>query len=218
MEGMIKILKFEDNNYPESLKRIDWPPKELYVLGNEKLLNEKSIAIIGSRLCTENGKKTATEYARYLSKAGFTIVSGMAKGIDTASHIGALKGSKKTIAVLGSGFRHIFPKENIELFKEILKNGGAIISEYPENTEIRPKQFVERNRIVSGLSLGVLVVEAKTKSGTFITANFAKRQGKRLFFIPQGIDKQEGINLLIKKGANIVTRPEDIVNELYGRK
>ena len=216
MKRTVKIIKIENEEYPESLSAIKWAPKQLYVLGNEKLLKEKCISIIGSRACTEKGRRIAEEFASKLCKAGLTIVSGMAKGIDTAAHVGALNTNGRTIAVLGAGFNHIFPEENMELFKEILKSGGAIVSEYEENTDIRSQQFVERNRIVSGLSEAVFVVEAKTKSGTSITADFATKQGKKVFCLAHGIEEKEGIgtNRLIKKGAKLVTCPEDIIEEL----
>ena len=196
----------EDKDFPESLKNIKYAPKELYVLGNKELLNKKCFAIVGSRVCSDKGIKTAEEFARKLCKQNICIVSGMALGIDTGS----------TIAVLGSGFKHIFPRENKQLFKQIIENGGAIISEYKESVEVTSQGFALRNRIVSGLSMGVLVVEAKHRSGTAITAEFAIKQGKKLFCIPHGLEEKEGIgtNRLIKNGAKLVTRPEDILEEL----
>ena len=212
---MIKEIRIEDDLYPQSLRDIKNPPKKLYLLGNESLLKEKCISVIGSRLCTEKGRELAEKFAKDLSKVGMCIVSGMAKGIDTAAHIGALKTTGKTIAVLGGGFNHIFPKENEKLFFEILERGGTIISEYEENVEPTPRQFVERNRIVSGLSMGVLVIEAKYRSGTSITADFAKSQNRKVFCIAHGIDEKEGAgtNRLIKNGAKLVTCIEDITNE-----
>ena len=212
----IKKITFEDQAYPESLRNINWAPQQLYVIGNEKLLKENSIAIIGSRVCTEKGIEVAKRFGSTLSKAGLCIVSGMAKGIDAAAHVGALEAKGKTIAVLGAGFNHIFPPENEELFYKIIESGGTVVSEYKSDVEVIPKHFVERNRIVSGLSLGVFVVEAKTKSGTSITAEFAKKQGKKIFCLAHGIEEKEGIgtNRLIKKGAKLVTHPEDIIEEL----
>lgn len=212
----VKKIKINDEEYPENLRNISWPPEQLYVLGNEKLLKEKCISIIGSRVCTEKGMEIASKFANTLSKAGLTIVSGMAKGIDTAAHVGTLNAKGKTIAVLGAGFNHIFPPENNDLLKKIINNDGAIISEYEENIEISPKHFVERNRIVSGLSEGVFIVEAKRRSGTSITADFAKRQKKRIFCLAHGIEEKEGVgtNRLIKNGAKLVTCPEDILDEL----
>lgn len=212
----MQIIKIKDKKYPDNLKGISKPPKQLYVLGNESILNEKSIAIIGSRVCTDEGKKLAEYFAKELSKNGICIISGMAKGIDTSAHIGALKAGGKTIAVLGAGFNHIFPKENKELFSEIIKNDGAVIAEYSENVKPKAEGFAQRNRIVSGLSMGVLIIEAKHRSGTAITANFARSQGRKIFCIPHSLEQKEGIgtNRQIKKGAKLVTTPEEIIKEL----
>ncbi len=213
---MSKKVTIQDEEYPKILKNIQKPPKQLYILGNEKILNEKSIAIIGSRVCTPEGAKIAEKFAKELSRNGICIVSGMARGIDTAAHIGALKVGGKTIAVLGGGFNHIFPKENKKLFLNIVENGGAVVSEYKENIEPSSKGFIERNRIVSGLSLGVLIIEAKYRSGTAITARYAETQGKKIFCIPHSLEQKEGIgtNRQIKKGAKLVTTPQEIIDEL----
>lgn len=213
---MSKKICIEDSGYPEVLKKIPNPPKQLYVLGDERVLNEKSIAIIGSRVCTQEGAKIAEDFAKALSRKGICIVSGMAQGIDTAAHIGALKTGGKTIAVLGGGFKHIFPKENEKLFSRIIENGGAVVCEYDENTKPEAKRFIQRNRIVSGLSMGVLIIEAKHRSGTSITANFAKSQGKTIFCIPHSLEQKEGIgtNKQIKNGAKLVTSPQEIIDEL----
>ena len=209
-------ITLEDKDFPDCLKNIPKPPNQLYVLGDEKILSEKSIAIIGSRVCTPEGAKIAEKFAKDLSKRGICIISGMAKGIDTAAHIGALKAGGKTIAVLGSGFKHIFPKENKKLFESIIENGGAVVSEYEENTKPEPKGFIQRNRIVSGLSMGVLIIEAKYRSGTAITADFARIQGKKIFCIPHSLEQKEGIgtNRQIKNGAKLVTSPQEIIEEL----
>ena len=138
------------------------------------------------------------------------------KGIDTAAHLGALKTGGKTIAVLGGGFNYIYPKENTNLFFSIIENGGAVISEYEENTQPEAKLFIERNRIVSGLAMGVLIVEAKHRSGTAITAKYAKAQRRKIFCIPHSLEQKEGIgtNRQIKNGAKLVTTPEEILEEL----
>lgn len=210
-----KIIKIDDEIYPDSLRNILNPPQQLYVLGNVENLNNDGIAIIGSRCCSEKGEVLANEYAYNLSKLGFTIISGMARGIDTASHIGCLNAGGKTIAVLGSGFNHIFPEENIKLFHRIIENGGTVISEYGISAHPSSKRFVERNRIVSGLSKGVLVIEAKYRSGTSITADFARKQGKEIFCIAHSIDDNtgEGTNRLIKHGAHLVTELSDITEK-----
>lgn len=212
----VQKIKYEDEKYPDTLRNIAYPPKQLYVVGDVTLLKEKCMSIIGSRVCTPKGAEIAEDFAKKLSKRKICIVSGMAKGIDTSAHIGALKAGGKTIAVLGGGFNHIFPKENKNLFLEIIKNGGAVVSEYAENVSTSSQGFIQRNRIVSGLSMGVLVVEAKTRSGTSITADFARRQGKKVFCIAHGIEEKEGIgtNRLIKNGAKLVTCVDDILKEL----
>lgn len=209
-------LTLEDKYFPEMLRSIPKPPKQLYVLGDESILNEKSIAIIGSRVCTPEGAKIAEKFAKELSKNGICIVSGMAKGIDTAAHVGALKAGGKTIAVLGGGFNYIFPEENKNLFFKIIENGGAVVSEYKESTKPSQNGFIQRNRIVSGLSMGVLIVEAKHRSGTAITARYAQVQGRKIFCIPHSLEQKEGIgtNRQIKKGAKLVTTPQEIIEEL----
>ena len=211
----IKIIKIKDVNYPEHLLKIKKPPEQLYVLGNETLLNKQSIAIIGSRDCTEYGYEQAKKFAKELARENICIVSGMAIGIDSAAHIGAKSELGKTIAVLGSGFNHIFPKENEELFHEIIEEGGCIISEYEPDTEPNSKRFPIRNRIISGLSNGVLVVEAKDRSGSGITARLAKEQNKKVYCIPSNIDSKNGVGTgrLIQEGAKLVLSPQDILIE-----
>ena len=165
-KSKIKTIKLEDSTYPEKLKEIYNPPKTIYLIGNEKLLNQKSIAIIGCRECTRYGAENAYKFGYELAKENICVISGFAKGIDTYSHKGAVSAKGKTIAVLGCGLDIIYPPENIELYKQILLQGGAIISEYPLGSKPEKHHFPERNRIISGLSDGVLVVEAKKKSGT----------------------------------------------------
>lgn len=208
----MKILKKEDNEFPEKLKNIFKPPQSIYILGNQENLNKKGIAIIGSRVCTDEGKVIAKEFAFKLSQMGLCIISGMAKGIDTYAHIGALEAGGETIAVLGAGFNHIFPEENKGLFKEIINKNGTVITEYEENIKTSSIGFIQRNRIVSGLSDAVLVIEAKHRSGTSITAECAIKQGKTVFCIPHSLNQKEGIgtNRILQKGAKLVTCPEDI--------
>ncbi len=212
----IKIINKEDKDYPQKLLQIKNPPKQLYVLGDESLLNKQSIAIVGSRDCTQYGHEQAKRFAKELAKENICIVSGMAIGIDGAAHIGAKGEIGKTIAVLGCGFNHIFPEENEDLFYEILEEGGCIISEYEPDVEPNSKYFPIRNRIVSGLSDGVLVVEAKKKSGSGITARLAKEQNKKVYCIPSNIDSKNGIGtgMLIQSGAKLVLTPEDILVDL----
>lgn len=212
----IKILKIDNKKYPERLRNIKNPPQELYVLGDETILSNKGIAIIGSRCYTEYGKKYATKFSKELSEQNLTIISGMALGIDSFAHTACLSVGGKTIAVLGSGFNYIYPEENKELFYKIISNGGAVITEFKPNIVPNSKNFPIRNRIVSGLSCGVLVIEAAYRSGTSITAGLAKEQGKKVFCIPSNLDRTKGIgtNNLIKEGANLITCTNDILEEL----
>lgn len=199
------------------MQNITNPPKRLYMQGNLELLNNPIISIVGSRSCSENGKSLTRKFAYELSQCGITIASGLAKGIDTVAHLYSYKEKGKTIAVLPNGFNHIFPKENIGLYEKILDNGGLVISEYPPDIKAKSKYFLERNRIVSGLSLGVLVVEAAHRSGTSVTAKLAKTQGRKVFALPHEIWDSHGVgtNRLIKTGATLVTCVEDILDELY---
>lgn len=212
----IKIIKKENSAYPKKLFNIESPPKQLYVLGDETLLNKMSIAIIGSRDCTEYGYKQALKFSKEIAKKNVCIVSGMAIGIDSAAHNGAKSEIGKTIAVLGGGFNYIFPEENEDLFYEILEEGGCIVSEYAPNVKAESKYFPVRNRIVSGLSNGVLVVEARHRSGTSITVKYAKQQGKSIFCIPSNLGETTGVGTgrLIQDGASLVLTPDDILMEL----
>ena len=179
------------------------------------LLNSNIISIIGSRSCSENGIKLATKFAKELSKQGIIIASGMAMGIDSVAHKGTLKVKGKTIAVLGSGFNNIFPKENIKLYNEIIKKDGLVITEYQPDIEPSSNRFLERNRIVSGLAIGVLVVEAAHRSGTSVTAKLATEQEKKVFVLPHEIGDIHGVgtNRLIRNGAILVTSPREIIEE-----
>lgn len=210
-----KVIKININSkwYPEKLKNISSPPKELYCLGNLKLLNMKSIAIIGSRNFSNYGKRAAEDFSYNLAKEGICIISGLARGVDSFAHSGALESNGYTIAVLGSGLNNIYPKENKELFDRIINNNGLIISEYPLGTKPLKQHFPARNRIISGLSEGVLVIEAKKNSGTNITVDFALEQGKDVYVIPGNIYSKtsDGTNFLIKEGAIPVTSYEDII-------
>ncbi len=211
----MKKITINDFSYPKQLKQIKNPPNQLYYKGNIELLNSPGIAIIGSRGCTKYGEKMAKKFAKELSMYGLVIISGMANGIDSYAHLGALDGSKKTIAVLPSGLNNIYPKENTKLYEEILNNNGLIISEYSENEEAKYEKFLQRNRIVSGLSIGTLVVEGGHRSGTSITARLTRKQGKNVFCVPSNLDSKMSItpNRLIKDGAYLVTCVEDIVKQ-----
>lgn len=212
-KNKIKTIKLEDSTYPEKLKEIYNPPKTIYLIGNEKLLNQKSIAIIGCRECTRYGAENAYKFGYELAKENICVISGFAKGIDTYSHKGAVSAKGKTIAVLGCGLDIIYPPENIELYKQILLQGSAIISEYPLGSKPEKYHFPERNRIISGLSSGVLVIEAKKKSGTMITVDFALEQGREVYAVPGNISSENsyGTNELIKEGAIPVTSINDMI-------
>lgn len=172
--------------------------------------------MVGCRDCTEYGKKVSMEFSYKLAKEGICIISGLAKGIDSYSHIGCMKAKGKTIAVLGNGLDQIYPKENILLHNEIIKTGGLILSEYVIGTKPDKLNFPARNRIISGLSNGVIVVEAKDKSGTLITVDFALEQGKNIFVVPGNITSKNsfGTNELIKQGAKCSTCVEDVLEDL----
>lgn len=209
----MEILSKEDKCYPKRLLKIKDAPTKLYVEGNYQLLNKDSIAIVGTRKSTEYGQKYAKKFAEELSKRGMCIVSGLAVGIDTIAHINSMKEQGKTIAVLGSGFNKIYPEENKMLFNQILENNGCVVSEYPPDEEMDKANFPKRNRIISGISLGTLVIEATYRSGSTITAKYAIEQRKEVFCIPNRLDISTGYstNLLIKNGANLVMQVEDIL-------
>lgn len=212
----MKVIYQAEKNYPEKLRRIYAPPVKLYLLGDETILNKPSIAIIGCRQASDYGKKVAFRFAYELARQGIVVISGLARGIDTCSHLGSVKANGQTIAVLGSGFGHIYPKENKGLCREIIQKGGAILTEYAPESKPERMHFPARNRLISGLSNGVLVVEAKEKSGTLITVDYALDQGKDVFIIPGNITSQNsnGTNSLIQQGAKLVTKVEDILSEL----
>ncbi len=211
----LKIITIEDRAYPEKLKKIKNPPKHLYAEGDIKLLKNSVISIIGSRACSENGRKLAKEFTEELVYQGITVASGLAVGIDTVAHQATLEEKGKTIAVLPCGLNHIFPPENQKLYQQIIKKGGLVVTEYPPEEKAKSQKFLERNRIVSGLALGILVIEAAYRSGTSVTAKLAKEQGKKVFALPHEVGNKHGIgtNRLIQEGAKIVTCVEDIIKE-----
>jgi len=213
----IKKITIKDKDYPKLLKNISNPPEILYVRGTI-LSEENCFAVVGTRMASAYGKQVASEIAGELSEAGLTIVSGLAPGIDTFSHRVVVEKKKRTIAVLGTGLdeKSIYPKENINLAKKILENNGCLISEYPPGTPGSKFTFPQRNRIISGLSLGVLVIEAKQKSGALITTNFASLQNRKVFAVPGSIYclNSKGCNYLIKNGAKLVENAKDILREL----
>lgn len=215
LKNDIKIINISDDNYPAKLKNIYAPPITIFAKGDISLLSSKAIAIVGSREPSKYGIYVAEKFSKELSKEGIAIVSGLAKGIDTFAHVGALSSFGKTIAVLGSGIDVVYPKENAKYYREISEK-GLIISEYIVGTAPESKNFPQRNRIISGLSDGVLVVEARKNSGTMITTDFALEQGKELYVIPGNITSNlsVGTNNLIKEGAKLVTDVCEILEDL----
>lgn len=231
-EDGIDIISIQDKEYPEILKQIYDPPISLYVKGNKQILKQKAIGIVGCRDATLYGKQAAKYFAYHLAKEKINIVSGLAKGVDSYAHIGTicaqiedsnpqissypqtnnLSSCGKTIAVVGNGLDIVYPKENEELEKQIIKTGGCIISEYPLGTKPNKMNFPARNRIISGMSKGILVVEAKEKSGTLITVDFAIEQGRDVFVVPGNINSihSVGTNQLIQQGAKLVTNYKEI--------
>ena len=209
---MITLNK-ENKLFPEKLKKIKPEIKEIYVEGKIENLNKFGIAIIGSRNYSKEGEKITNEFSGKLSKAGINIISGLAKGIDSIAHESCIEAKGITIAVLGSGFNYIYPKENEKLYQKILETGGTIISEYSPETKPASKNFPKRNRIISALSDGILVIEGKYRSGTTITAEYGIKQKKPIFSIPHSIYNAYGAcpNTLIKKGGILVTNPDEII-------
>ena len=213
---IIKI-DYKDDRYPKRLLEIKDFPKELYIVGNIELLKAKyTVGIVGSRKCSEYGRKVAFKFAKEISKNEICIISGMAVGIDGQAHNGAIEEVGKTIAVLGCGFNYNYPKENEWLFHKILEKDGCIISEYSPNVESDTKNFPKRNRIISGLSDSILVVEAQYRSGSSITVKYAKKEGKTIYAIPSNIYNSAGIgtNMMIKEGAKLVIDPYEIVEDI----
>lgn len=215
-KNYINIISIFDKKYPNILKEIYDPPISLYVKGNSDILNNNSIGIIGCRNASEYGKKAAKYFAYNLAKQNFNIISGLARGIDSFSHIGALEAKGKTIAVVGTGLDTVYPKENKRLSDEIIRANGAIISEYPLGTKPEKNNFPARNRIISGLSKAIIVVEAKEKSGTLITVDFALEQGRDVFAVPGNINSinSVGTNELINQGAIPVNNYSDVLRFL----
>lgn len=211
----IQCITIFDEQYPSLLKQISNPPWVLYVQGNSELLNHsKLISIVGTRYPTNYGKNMTNFLVKPLVKNDFVTISGLAKGIDSLVHEYTIQQGGNTIAVLGFGFNHIYPKENTQLAQQVIKN-GLMISEYPPHREPRRWHFPERNRIISGLSLGTIVVEAKEKSGSLITADLALEQNREVFAIPGPINSEcsRGTNMLIQQGAKLVLNPDDIYSE-----
>jgi len=211
----LRIITLFDADYPQNLSQIPGLPIVLYVSGKITENDNLSLGIVGSRRASLYGLNSAERFAAELSQNHLTIVSGMARGVDTYAHRGALKVQGRTIAVMGSGFNHIYPPENRGLAEQIAKN-GAVVSEFPMDIKPLAQNFPRRNRLISGLSLGVLVTEAARNSGALITVDFALEQGREVFALPGRIDAcgSMGANQLLKQGAKLVTCCDDILEEL----
>lgn len=209
------ILCFSDPRYPELLKQISSPPLVLFVIGDPAVLQRPQIAMVGSRNPSLTGRDTAGAFAKHLARSGIAVTSGLAIGIDGASHAGALDGGGPTVAVMATGADKLYPTCHLELAGRIAAN-GALISEFPLGTPPRPSHFPQRNRIISGLSLGTLVVEAALKSGSLITAKFAVTQNREVFAIPGSIHNpmSKGCHALIRQGAKLVEETRDIIDEI----
>jgi len=209
-----RILTPLDAEYPAALKRIHDPPLALYVWGRLAPSDKQAVAVVGSRRCTHYGMTVADRLSYQLAKVGFTVVSGLARGIDTAAHRGALKAGGRTLAVLGGALDKIYPPESEELAAAIADQ-GAVVSEFPMGREPDRTTFPYRNRIVSGLSMGVVVVEAGYKSGALHTADAALEQGRSVFAVPGRVDSpaSKGTNQLIKTGARLTSDVDDIIEE-----
>lgn len=211
----IKLISIFDERYPKNLKNIYDPPAILYVKGNEKILNDFSLAIVGCRENSVYGAVTTKQIVKGLAQNKITTISGLAKGIDSIAGDETLNQNGKTIAVVANGLDIIYPSENKALAEKIIQNGGAIVSEYVIGTKPEKMNFPARNRIISGISSGVIVVEAKQKSGSMITVDFALEQGRQVFAVPGNITSKnsQGTNELIKQGAKMITCIEDVLEE-----
>lgn len=213
IKNKISIITLNDKLYPDNLRKIYDKPIMLFAKGNLELLNKKGIAIVGSRECSQYGKNVSRKLAYNLAQNNICIISGLARGIDKYAHIGALDANGKTIAVIGNGLDIVYPYENKKLFERIVENKGLIVTEYVVGTRPNKINFPARNRIISGISEGIAVVEAREKSGALITVDFGLEQGKEIYAVPGNIDEEtsKGTNELIKQGANILTTYEDII-------
>jgi DNA processing protein len=210
------IISFDDPEYPKLLKQIYDPPLVLFVKGNKKILNTQQLAIVGSRYASIKGRETALFFAQQLTQQGYLVTSGLALGIDGSAHQGALIHQAPTIAVVATGVDIVYPARHRELVNSILECNGAIVSEFYPGTQPRAGHFPKRNRLISGLSVGVLVVEAELKSGSLITARCALEQDREVFAVPSSIDNPQakGCHWLIKQGAKLVEESADIIDEL----
>ncbi|MBI2035847.1 MAG: DNA-protecting protein DprA [Candidatus Liptonbacteria bacterium] len=216
MQSNATAIELEDNSYPPLLREITNPPEQIFVRGELPNYNLPFIAIVGTRKATEGGRLLAKKIAKELAEKGFVIVSGLAMGMDTAAHEGALKGGGRTVAVLGTGIDKIYPAQNENLAGRILLAGGAIISEYETNAPGFKWQFLERNRIVAGLCVATVVIEAPERSGALVTARLAAEFGREVFIFsgPAGHPNYKGSHALIRDGARLVSSTQDILEDL----
>ncbi|GLS24577.1 DNA-processing protein DprA [Marinibactrum halimedae] len=213
-----QLVEWGSQGYPQMLREIPAPPPLLYVRGNVNALHLPGIAVVGSRNATAQGLGNAHSFSKEMAASGFSIISGLALGIDSAAHAGALEAGGITVGVMATGVDRIYPSRNQGLAENIIANNGCVISEFNLGTQPLRSYFPQRNRVISGLSLGVLVVEAKVKSGSLITANTALQQNREVFAIPGSIHNPlaKGCHQLIREGAHLVENAMDIVNELQG--
>jgi DNA processing protein len=212
----VRIVTMTDPDYPALLLQIPDPPPFLYVRGTLES-QCKAVAVVGSRIATRYGLSMAARLSAELAACGVTVISGMARGIDTAAHEGALQSGGRTVAVLGSGLEEVYPAENRRLFQSIVRN-GAVLSEFPMLTKPEPHNFPIRNRIISGMSYGTVIVEASKKSGSLITARLAAEQNREVFAVPGSVQsfKSVGTHTLIKQGAKLVENAQDVLEEIAG--
>lgn len=212
----VHLIDIHHDLYPQLLRETKKAPPLLYVAGDPNVLSFPQVSIVGTRNPSPSGRGTAFDFGAELARSGFTVTSGLALGVDTCAHRGAVSVSGRTIAVLGTGIDTIYPQRNSPLAMEILANGGALVSEFPLGTSPMGQNFPQRNRIISGMSYGVLVVEAAVKSGSLITARYALQQDREVFAVPGSIHNplSRGCHALIKDGAKLVETAQDIVDEL----
>lgn len=216
MQNSIRQYSLDNSSVPPELREIPGPPEALWVRGTLPPLNSPRVAIVGTRKATAEGRATAREIARELAERSVVVVSGLALGIDAAAHEGALSGNGLTVAVLGNGVDQVYPPSHEQLARRILERGGCLVSEYPPGTPALPHQFLARNRIVSGLSRGVVIIEAPARSGTLATARHALEQGREVFVLPGPARHPNfaGSHRLIRDGARLVARAADILEDL----
>lgn len=214
-EDAIRVIARDDADYPPALRMISDPPAQLYVRGTLRSGDAMAVAIVGARRATEYGKAAARRLAADLAAAGVTIISGMALGIDGSAHEGALAGGGRTVAVLGCGPDIIYPKSHTRMMREITRS-GAVVTEFPPGTPPRPEQFPQRNRLISGMARGVVIVEGRMNSGSLITADFALEQGREVFAVPGNIfeETSRAPHRLLTQGARLVETAGDVLEEL----